>query len=924
LKHSTFLRLLYTFTLLLLVTFLVSSGLATAYAQDQVQTDPWMPSVNLSKSGGAVQPMVMADPGGTIHVLWWDQFDLGRYTFYTDRTGWNPVFLALAIKAGADNRAPSSWKMVTDQAHQLYVFWTDNIGNLWYARLNSATTSFSEGQLLASGMVTWDVQVDTTGSIHLVYAQAGGGSGLAAAGVYYRYSGNGVNWEAPVTLVTSPYFRTLQSDIAFVSVAGDGKGQIFVTWDDPFEKRAQMAYSQNNGGAFSVPTPVISGEVAQGAVARQARLLVEPGGKFLMMWQAGASCAIYQQEWTKQAGEINADLKSVVAAESVGAGWTAPHRVLEALNGCVHDYRYYSLTRPESGGLSKGSLALLVRTGTDVEMLSTPTLAVWNQKDWTEPVSLQISIVDPLTKYLNALGCLDVTVVSDRLAALGCDENGDVWATQSKITLDEFISAQQHAWSQPQLISTGDNPPADLPVLAADSENRLHVIYPVLSPDASTTSSGGGKTNGIALAYVRLSDDSWTRPSLVLKSPATSVMAQTALDAGQPAIVSDPAGPLLVAWSGGPTGQVYISSAFPHDAGFTTGWSIPMLLPAVSPVGGSPSLAIDFSGKLYAAYAVPLNEGRGVYLSVSEDKGATWLTPTTICAVTGSSADDQNNMPMFGSVRLLLDDQGVLHVAWVVTGLPPDSSPLGVYYSNSVDGGFTWSTPQQLSQGPADKPQFCLAAPGQLHLFWNKILDNGSELYQQWTLDGGLNWSEATRVMNLRNISERVGLVADGQGTVYLVGLEHTPQDSVALVSLRWDGSTWWTAPEHLLLGFDWSDNVGVTAILVPGGKLVAFYRINVPDQDGILQPALGFVQRPVDVRPLAPLPTFTPQSVVTATPLPTLFASPTPIPTPKVTTSPTRSFSNSDLIRITAILVGMLVIVYLALRGLSERSKKN
>ncbi len=913
-KHSILFRCLLSLILVGIIVIPALTGLAPVHAQDQAQSDSWKPPVNLSKSGGALQPMIMAEPDGKTHVMWWDQFDMTRYTFFTDHSGWNPVLSAPTIKEGTENHPPSTWKMFSDNNHQVYIFWTDQIANLWYAKSVTGTTNFNDGVILASGMVAWDVHIDASGKLDLAYAQAGGGSGLAAAGVYYRRSQNGISWGDPISLVSTPYFRTMKPDFGFISIAADSKGQIFITWDDPFEKRAQVSYSLNGGDTFSAPVAVITGEVAQGALARQARLLVDPSGKFLTLWQAGTSCALYQQEWTKQASEMTADKKGIVSGDAISAGWSPAHRVLETLNGCVQNYRYYPL--------SNGSLAMFVRTGTDVDTVSTPTLAVWDQKTWTEPVPLQVNVVDQMTKYLNALGCLDVTVVSDHLSAVGCDDNGDVWATSTTVTLSDFIAAQKMAWSAPQLVTAGDNPPADLPALAADTENRLHVIFPVMSPDWATGGTGSTGQNGVALAYVRLNPDSWTRPSLVLRSPVSQDAAKSALVVTQPALLSESDGLLHVAWSGGPTGQIYTTNAFPQDAGVSSGWSTPLVLPSVSAIGGSPSLAVDSSGKLYAAYAVPLNEGRGVYLTVSEDKGLTWLNPTPIFTVSSSPATSQSDMPMIGLVRLIIDDQGVLHVAWVAKGLPPESPALGVYYSRSIDAGLTWSQPLAVSQGPADRPQFCLASAGQLHLFWNKILDTGSELYQQWTLDSGVTWSDPTRVMNLLNISERVGLVADGQGTIYLVGLEHTPQDSVALISLRWDGATWWTAPEHLLLGFDWTEGGGVTAALEPGGKLVAFYRISIPNQDGILQPVLGFVQRTVEMRAVVPLPTLTPQTGPTATVLPTALALPTPIPTPKIPAVTPGGLSQNDLIRIGAIVIGMLVIVYLAFKGLTDRNK--
>ena len=44
-------------------------------------------------------------------------------------------------------------------------------------------------------------------------------------------------------------------------------------------------------------------------------------------------------------------------------------------------------------------------------------------------------------------------------------------------------------------------------------------------------------------------------------------------------------------------------------------------------------------------------------------------------------------------------------------------------------------------------------------------------------------------------------LATDGAGSLYLVGVEHTADDSAALFYLRWDGKLW-TDRESLPLGF--------------------------------------------------------------------------------------------------------------------------
>ena len=153
---------------------------------------------------------------------------------------------------------------------------------------------------------------------------------------------------------------------------------------------------------------------------------------------------------------------------------------------------------------------------------------------------------------------------------------------------------------------------------------------------------------------------------------------------------------------------------------------------------------------------------------------------------------------------------------------------------------------------------------------------------------------------------------------------ERTDVGSVALVSTQWDGETW-SNPESTLLGYDWMDGDGVTAALLPSGKLVAVFRVFAPVEGSGLLPLLGSVQRKVEIQPITPLPTFTPQPVVTVMPtfipLPTLTSIPTPIDT--VTQTPDQSGINWSLVG--AIIAGVVIlglIILIIIQGLNPRSK--
>ncbi len=142
------------------------------------------------------------------------------------------------------------------------------------------------------------------------------------------------------------------------------------------------------------------------------------------------------------------------------------------------------------------------------------------------------------------------------------------------------------------------------------------------------------------------------------------------------------------------------------------------------------------------------------------------------------------------------------------------------------------------------------------------------------------------------------------------------------MVYAQWNGETW-SNPESTLLGYDWTDGIRITAALLPGGQLVAVYRVFAPEQGSGMFPVLGSVQRKIDIQPVAPLPTFTPQSVLTAIPTLTPFPTLTPVPTPIMEATQTPNSTSFDW-KLTGMLVAgitcIVLIIIIIVRGLNPR----
>jgi hypothetical protein len=161
-------------------------------------------------------------------------------------------------------------------------------------------------------------------------------------------------------------------------------------------------------------------------------------------------------------------------------------------------------------------------------------------------------------------------------------------------------------WSTPAPVSAVAAEPAAAarafasPQLVADDDGRLHAFW---------TEGAAGTVPG-QLGYAVWQNGAWSRPQ--------SLFAASGPKLAQPAAVLTREGRLVLLWSGGNAGEIFFSWAAAARAMVASEWTEPAPLPAPVSAGSAPAIAVDpSSGALYAAYAIPLNEARGIYLTSS-------------------------------------------------------------------------------------------------------------------------------------------------------------------------------------------------------------------------------------------------------------------------------------------------------------------
>ena len=862
-----------------------------ALRQDSGQV--WSEPVNLSHSGAASEPVVVAGPDGTLQVFWWDQFD-GLTTARWDGEVWSaavasPILIPQEVRGGSTPVPPvpiGAMPLLTaDAGGQAHAFWLgepdEETGTrpLMHSQLTIGGTRWSTSRAVAESALVWHMTSDPEGVLHLVYVRPQH-SDVFPAGVYYTRSVNGgATWGDPQILYSTLYFRLLSAEEAHVHVAAGGEGQVYVTWDDPLLETAFYARSTDGGLTWEESQAV--GDPEEGA--KRARVVVGQEGDALLLWEAiraAGSCALYQQH-----------------ADDGGA----PQRILEELDRCPEEVRFL---RTANGQV------LLVTSNGGGDL----TLAAWDGSvdQWSEPKRLGFSFEDPELERQVYLGSLRATLAGEALAVVGQGQDGDVWFLESQVGALEWAFAPPSPWSGPVDLSQSEGLPG-LPAVATDAEGQVHILW---------SEATGEGLPGKGLHYAGYNGTRWTQPAEVLRSPEGK--------AEQPALVV--VGDRLHAvWSGGAGGEVFYSRAYVRDAYALDGWSEPQAVPAPGDVGSAPVIVADLVGTLHVVYAVPLNEGRGIYYTRSDDGGETlrqgsgqaWSEAQVVFDAAAAG------WAMVNHPSLAVDERGTLHVAWVRAPLPGNGLSEGIYYARSTDAGQTWSEPVGVAEGVYDWPQVAATLTGQVHLLWGEA-DGNRTWYHRWSVDGGAGWTRPERVGRFAGVPGPVGLVGDGAGTLHLVGVGEDDAGEPALLYTTWDGSAAlttggerWGELETFRLGPGSGRGVAV-ALDAALGRLDVTFRGEAESEEGEVQVDVLYASRAVPAVEVTPVPLFTSQPTATPTPRPTPTATPTPRPAVNTEAPPPAPPSlslgpvNLPLVSLGGLLLAALIVVgVMALRPL-------
>lgn len=768
-------------------------------AQTQTGPSQWSQPLNLSRSGAASKPVLVVDASGVFHLIWKDEFAGVLYST-GDGTQWSePAQVVLPSGLAVPT-------LLADQNGYIHAFWTVEDNTFFYSRVQASRfaiqQAWSNRQQLAASALDFDVVEDSTGRLHLGYIRPLE-TETNPAGVYYTWLEAGaLSWNPPAPLFTSPYFRGLARENAHIELdtAGLPEGeQIYVAWDNRPRDAAQLIRSQDGGASWGEVIDLDAGLEASGAIRpSHVELYISPKEKFLI-WQSGDPAAGCTQYYQQSSGS--------------GETWTEPRPVFAQMLGCP--------TATEILAGQGGRIYILN------EIQEQVYLQAWDGERWSDPQlqSELTSFIDPETGGQIHLSCRQALLVgSSDLFVTGCDQGAgkDIWLLRRSLSDAGGWFSAETGWNPPVQVGSGERL-RSLEVVA-EREGLFHVFWSEAGravPDSPATE----------LYYARFEGGRWSEPVEILASARGKIE--------QPAAVLDAQGRLLLAWSGGQSGEITFSSVEAVSAALPSEWARPVRLPSPSLSGSSPDILSAPNGTIYVVYAVPLNEFRGIYLTRSTDGGLTWAEPQRVIDAQAAG------WSMVDKPRLALGENGSLHVLWSQYSLPGGVGPLAMYYARSDDGGLSWSNPATVSDNPVYWSQMVNLGEYGLHRLWQELSDVRTTLWHETSRDNGVTWERTAPVSIFGDALGQPGLAWDRDGRLHLLQMVRSGPDAFLSQHWVWDGERW-EAETGLNIQIPGLNEVGQVMVdMSADGDLALIFKGRLVEAEtGLLQDNLYFADR--------------------------------------------------------------------------------
>lgn len=239
-------------------------------------------------------------------------------------------------------------------------------------------------------------------------------------------------------------------------------------------------------------------------------------------------------------------------------------------------------------------------------------------------------------------------------------------------------------------------------------------------------------------------------------------LSNASADSGSPQIAADIAGNIYVVWDQDSFNLgIFLSRS--TDGGNT--FFGPALLSTNASGSVSTQIALGLNGNLGVVWEDDTAVTSDISFSYSSDHGANFSIPESLSLHTGNSTNAQIGIDLNGNIG----------VVWA------NDSPgnFDIFFSRSVDGGATFSSPKNISNGSglAQNPQMAIDDKGNIDVAWqdNTTQNPNSDIYFARSGDGGVTFSSPSNVSNNTGVSENPFLTIDAGANINLAWEDDTP-----------------------------------------------------------------------------------------------------------------------------------------------------
>jgi hypothetical protein len=835
------------------VTLSVQAGPA------QAQTNSWSEPLNLSRSGAAEQPRLIAASNGGVQAFWWDRFD-GLTTAYSNGTTWTS-----GMSAPLDLGEGEMPEFLLDASGRVHAFWQKRVQGeyqLWHASMPMGEDNWAVIELLAEATLGFETLALDDGAVVAVYLRVSQSWGADAGIFLLRLEPGMFVWNAPIDLDTSAYYRLETAETAWLHLAADGE-ILTVTWREP-RSSGYMARTSINGGWTWAGTETLTLPAAE---MDQPRSLYWGGGRMLIWQDEGTTgCTLIQRGGDRD--------------------WQTG---LTGLADCPQDDTSWSAGFQLFWMWGEGSRVI--------------NLAAWDGLAWTQPLSISFTFPDPVDNGTRNLQDLRAVQAGGRLYILGSDGVGEIWFVESELGALQLLEAPQPEWGIASRLSSRGMAAAE-PALVVDSTGTFHLVW-LEGPAGGVFST---------LYYANISGEAVGQP-VAVKSAAAGEFFR------QPALLADPAGWLHLAWSGGTHGEIYYSRVRLEDAENPGAWSPVQLLSEEA--GASPQLARDSAGRLYLLYVTPLNEGRGVYLVRSLDQGDAWTQPELVFDAQAADWANLGSAALAIGPSLDGGQTVTIQAAWGEEALPNTLPALGVWYARATTSlvsldPLQWSDPFEVAGEGAAWPRL-LVSGGDVHMVftvrslgvWDRrlSLSAASGDVSGWSTAAPAAGWDALQIAEGRSFGVAAsGSAGSPDGVLHLVGMPETGR----LAYTQWTDGRWGDPESYALAGWNNGAAIWVDAASLPSGGQLGLTWLAV-DDSGL--PVVFWVSRTIPVEEVVPEPTPMPTPVVESTPGIAPTATIQPSPTPDLNQAPPMRLSSDTPLILGGGLAAIMVVGYMLAR---------